>query len=134
MAEDRNESSICATLLRESVTGRDHSILTKALAYAIVAIQRLPDHRQEWSDCEDMKRLLAHLCAEDYLCPEDLQHQLAGFGLNLDLSVDEWWRSHLLNNAKGHLTGIWPPVVNRDGTVLRQGSVNPSATIIDFPT
>jgi len=41
------------------VTGRDYDILVKALAYAITAIDSLPRIRQEVSDCDDMRRLLA---------------------------------------------------------------------------
>jgi len=40
-------------------------ILRKALAYAIEAIDRLPRHRQESSDQQDMKELLAYLCEDD---------------------------------------------------------------------
>jgi hypothetical protein len=43
---------------REGVTGRDGMILCKALAYAITAIEHLPDRWQEWSDKEDMRMLL----------------------------------------------------------------------------
>jgi len=46
---------------KESVTGRDGYILCKALAYAINVIERLPETRQEWSDCQDMKLILATL-------------------------------------------------------------------------
>jgi hypothetical protein len=42
-----------------NITGRDHYIICKALAYAITAIERLPDRWQEASDKEDMRRLLA---------------------------------------------------------------------------
>jgi hypothetical protein len=40
------------------ITGRDGFIICKALAYAIETIERLPEQWQEWSDKEDMKRLL----------------------------------------------------------------------------
>jgi hypothetical protein len=42
----------------DSVTGRDGSILVKALAYAIEAIDRLPQQWQEWSDQREMIALL----------------------------------------------------------------------------
>jgi hypothetical protein len=42
-----------------SVTGRDGYIIAKALAYAIVSIEGLPEKRREWSDAQDMKLLLA---------------------------------------------------------------------------
>jgi hypothetical protein len=42
-----------------SVTGRDEYIVNKALAYAILTIDRLPQVFQERSDQADMKRLLA---------------------------------------------------------------------------
>jgi len=41
------------------VTGRDYDIFAKALAYAITTIDSLPRIRQEASDCDDMRRLLA---------------------------------------------------------------------------
>jgi hypothetical protein len=41
-----------------SITGRDHYVICKAPAYAITAIERLPDEWQEASDKEDMRRLL----------------------------------------------------------------------------
>jgi len=43
---------------RRNVTGRDGSIIVKALAYAIETIERLPEDEQEWSDNEDMKSCL----------------------------------------------------------------------------
>ncbi len=43
------------------ITGRDHSILCKALAYAIETIEALPEQWQEWSDKENMIGLLQHL-------------------------------------------------------------------------
>jgi hypothetical protein len=41
-----------------SVTGRDNYIIMNALAYAIEAIDRLPQRWQEWSDQKDMIALL----------------------------------------------------------------------------
>jgi hypothetical protein len=49
-----------------NITGRDHSTICKALAYAIVAIERLPDEWQEWSDKEDMGKLLEARCPDEY--------------------------------------------------------------------
>jgi hypothetical protein len=43
----------------DSVTGRDGYIVAKALAYAIDAIEAQPRRWQEWSDCQDMKAILA---------------------------------------------------------------------------
>ena len=42
----------------QSITGRDGYIMAQALAYAIEAIEHLPDEWQEWSNKEDMKLLL----------------------------------------------------------------------------
>ena len=39
------------------ITGRDGYIVAQALAYAIEVIGSLPEDRQEWSNCEDMKRI-----------------------------------------------------------------------------
>jgi hypothetical protein len=43
---------------RKNVTGRDGYIVCKALAYAIAAIEHLPERWQEHSDKEDMRALL----------------------------------------------------------------------------
>lgn len=48
----------------ESITGRDGYIVCQALGYAITCIERLPEDQQEWSNCEDMKYLLAHLASD----------------------------------------------------------------------
>ena len=45
-------------VIADNVTGRDYSILVKALAYAIEAIDRLPQRWQERSDQKDMIALL----------------------------------------------------------------------------
>jgi hypothetical protein len=45
-------------VIANNVTGRDYSILVKALAYAIEAIDRLPQRWQERSDQKDMIALL----------------------------------------------------------------------------
>ena len=42
---------------KASIT-RNNVIIMKALAYAIVAIERLPEQWQEWGDKEDMRALL----------------------------------------------------------------------------
>jgi hypothetical protein len=42
----------------KDITGRDHYIVCKALAYAIEAIDRLPSEWQEGSDRDDMLQLL----------------------------------------------------------------------------
>ncbi len=47
-----------AKLNSQNITGRDGYIMAQALAYAIEAIEHLPDDWQEWSDKEDMKSLL----------------------------------------------------------------------------
>jgi hypothetical protein len=43
---------------QKNVTGRDGYIICKALAYAIAAIERLPEQWQEHGDREDMRALL----------------------------------------------------------------------------
>jgi hypothetical protein len=43
----------------ESITGRDGYIVALALAYAILAIEALPDRWQERSNCSDMKAIFA---------------------------------------------------------------------------
>lgn len=47
------------------VTGRDRHIITKALAYAIEAIDALPDRWQEKGDKADMKKLLEAMVPSD---------------------------------------------------------------------
>ena len=44
--------------MSDQITGRDGYIVCKALAYAILAIERLPREWREESDKEDMKQLL----------------------------------------------------------------------------
>lgn len=44
------------------ITGRDGFIIRKALAYGIVAICQLPKEQQEYSDMQDMRAILNHLC------------------------------------------------------------------------
>ncbi len=50
---------------RQNITGRDGYIVCKALAYAIVTIERLPDMWQELSDRDDMKKLLDHFSTSE---------------------------------------------------------------------
>jgi hypothetical protein len=47
------------------VTGRDRLIIAKALAYAIQAIEALPESRRENSDQVDMKRMLRAISEDD---------------------------------------------------------------------
>jgi hypothetical protein len=49
----------------EEVTGRDHYITIKALAYAIAAIENLQFQKREVNDQSDMKKLLEHLVGSD---------------------------------------------------------------------
>ena len=49
----------------DCVTGRDGYIIRKALAYAIETIELLPSKWQEWSDKEDMIRLLEAATPKD---------------------------------------------------------------------
>jgi hypothetical protein len=44
--------------MSDGITGRDRLITAKALAYAIIAIERLPEEWREASDLNDMKTLL----------------------------------------------------------------------------
>ena len=76
--------------MRMNVTGRDGYIVAKALAYAILTIESLPEERQEYSDCLDMRALL--------------EAGLAGNNAALD---------HVLSSARGHIDPVlWaaPPV------------------------
>jgi hypothetical protein len=43
-----------------NITGRDNWIIAKALAYALEALDRLPDEWRPGSDMLDMEKLLAH--------------------------------------------------------------------------
>ena len=51
--------------MERSVTGRDTFVICKALAYAIITIERRPFEYRETSDCNDMKKLLKHLSTEN---------------------------------------------------------------------
>ena len=79
-----------------SVTGRDGLIQAQALAYAIVALERVPELRRPRSNKEDMFRLLR------------------------SIAPDEGYRALLLDEARATLTGIgWyvdPPP--SDGNVI----------------
>jgi hypothetical protein len=48
-------------MTNQSVTGRDHYIISMALTFAIEAIDRLPEQRRPYSDRDDMARLLEAL-------------------------------------------------------------------------
>ncbi len=67
-----------------TATGRDRAITVKALAYAIVTIEALPDIQQEWSDCEDMRLLLKTLC------PSEFERQRAIDNARLHLQRSAW--------------------------------------------
>jgi hypothetical protein len=72
--------------IRMNVTDREHTVLCKALAYAIEAIEALPAQWQEWSDKEDMIELLGaisehpeeyRVCARGHIFSEPKSAQLA---------------------------------------------------------
>ncbi len=66
------------------ITGRDGYIFCTALAYAIIAIERLPERWQERSDKEDMKKLLeAATSTPDYYLLQARSH-LEQRGLTID--------------------------------------------------
>jgi len=52
------------------ITGRDHYLITQALAIAIGAIDALPNSARPLSDQNDMKKLLDHMVEND----RDLQN------------------------------------------------------------
>jgi hypothetical protein len=58
------------------VTGRDGYLVCQALAYAAVAIERLPLWQQEWSDAEGMRELLRHLAGDPDRYLENAQSHL----------------------------------------------------------
>jgi hypothetical protein len=45
-------------MMSDGITGRDRLIIAKALAYAVIAIERLPEEWRAASDLNDMKTLL----------------------------------------------------------------------------
>ena len=51
--------------MQQNITGRDGFIPTKALAYAIIAIQIRPEEFREESDLNDMRSILAHLVPDE---------------------------------------------------------------------
>jgi hypothetical protein len=63
----------------QSITGRDGYLVLQALAYTILTIEALPDRWQEWSNKEQMKKLL-HLWTrghpEGFL--ENARHHIGG--------------------------------------------------------
>jgi hypothetical protein len=77
----------------QSVTGRDSYVICQGLAYAVIAIELLPQERQEQSNAYDMRLILNCLC-------------------------DPSLRRHLLDNARAHLTGIGHPASTVSGTVI----------------
>lgn len=52
----------------EGITGRDDFIQAKALAYAILAIQALPEEKRERSDMTDMCRILRSASLSSLVC------------------------------------------------------------------
>ena len=42
----------------QSITGRDGYLVLQALAYTILTIEALPEKQQEWSNKEQMRKLL----------------------------------------------------------------------------
>ena len=78
-----------AKLKSRSITGRDGYIMAQALAYAIEAIEHLPDKWQEWSNKEDMKLLLNTLqpgMAENLRIEARGQLEQIGFGAAMEKS------------------------------------------------
>ena len=76
---------------KSSVTGRDGYLVHKSLAYAIEAIERLPEERQEVSDQADMKVLLEHLVRNDL----ELQIYIDSARRHLDGTI---WRAGLASS------------------------------------
>jgi hypothetical protein len=50
----------------KGLTGRDEWIITQALVYAILTIDRLPHRWRPYSDQTDMKRILGHMVPNDH--------------------------------------------------------------------
>ena len=96
----------------KSITGRDGTIVCKALAYAISSILQLPLRQREVSDMLDMRALLDHLSngASEYYIDGALSH-LSGDAFKNDLDLD--YPSHL-------------PVIIPVGQVLVHNSVRPA--------
>lgn len=74
----------------ESITGRDNYIMCKALAYAIVTIDRLPERWQEQSDQSDMKALLEALTTapDMYLIRARSHIECRGLKVTMDGQLD----------------------------------------------
>jgi hypothetical protein len=64
-----------------NITGRDGFIIARALAYAIEAIDRLPQERRAMSDRDDMEQILSsmypHSAATAKLFRIEARHTLA---------------------------------------------------------
>jgi hypothetical protein len=69
--------------MRPSVTGRDRYIAEKALAYAIAAIDALPENRREQSDRDDMVLLLHAITSRT-----DRDHLRATIKFHMDREID----------------------------------------------
>jgi hypothetical protein len=61
-----------------SVTGRDGYLVLQALAYAITTIEGLPEDRQEYSNKEQMKRLLDIWSRSDPYYLDNAQCHISG--------------------------------------------------------
>lgn len=72
--------------MESQITGRDGYIVTKALAYAILAIDSLPRARQERSDRNDMLSLLISRVGPDGYLAHVLGNAEAH--MEVELSVD----------------------------------------------
>jgi hypothetical protein len=71
------------------ITGRDDYVMAQALAYAIEAIEYLPDEWQEWSNQEVMKLMLNNLwkgAANDLRIEARGQLEQIGFGAAMEKS------------------------------------------------
>jgi len=68
-----------------NLTGRDDYIIIKALAFAIITIERLPERWQPWSDLQDMRKLLFALAGDYYaeLCLTEAQGTIERRGIHL---------------------------------------------------
>ena len=67
--------------MAKTVDASNVLLLCKALAYAIITIERLPEHRQAFSDKEAMRDLLTDLYPEDAQRMLDEAHrQITGEG------------------------------------------------------
>ena len=74
-----NSHSEKSTRQPASITGRDGYLVLQALAYTILTIEALPDRWQEWSNKEQMKKLLevwSRGHSEDFL--DNARHHIGG--------------------------------------------------------